>query len=243
MALLYLAISSSTAATYTVPSGLGAIKRAYLAWKNTTSVKILTGYGECNGYYWEVTSDTDVDLSSILPSGADWVYVYIDTSASSFPTPSFVGSLTEPAWSDDLQGWYDGEDRCLGAVYSPSTGATILSFNSDGLKYFINGQSILTNASPDGTYKTTTVDVDTLTPVIANSVFLSVRGQDIGSNTLIQIKSTHMSKSTAVMKAGDIAQMTTWLPTSVADRSVEWLGESDDDSAFSMWVIGYQIER
>ena len=153
VAVLVLVSASAFGAKYiTMPAGM--IHRAYVTYKDTDEVTVKTGYGECNGEFWEITSDVDVDLSSSLPSGEDFLYIYIDDSASSYPTPTIIGEPNEPSWSDAMQGWYFGDDRCIGAIWSPDTGATIQEFigNEDG-EYLVESEvkKLAYNFAPDGT--------------------------------------------------------------------------------------------
>ena len=78
-----------------------------LSYSGTTSITIKPGEGICNNNYFRITADTSHSLTS-LASGQDFHYVYVDHSASSYPTPTIIDSTTEPSFSDTLQGWYNG---------------------------------------------------------------------------------------------------------------------------------------
>ena len=85
-----------------------------------------------------VNIDSPVDLSGITGSG--WQYIYIDASKIS-PTSTFerlsvtasslYASGTKPTYSTGItkRGWYNGEDRCIFAVYVEGG---ILDFTHDG---------------------------------------------------------------------------------------------------------------
>ena len=53
------------AATYVNVPAKGTIHRAFVEYSDTDTVSIKTGYGECNGHYFEITSDTDHDMTSL----------------------------------------------------------------------------------------------------------------------------------------------------------------------------------
>ena len=63
-----------------------------------------------------------------------WCYLYLDDSAivtaatNLLTATEFVDSVTPPTWSETKHGWYNGEDRCIFAVY----GATITEFHHSG---------------------------------------------------------------------------------------------------------------
>ncbi len=106
------------AGTYSTYPSRGSVKGANVLYNNTDTVTINTGYGECNGKYWEITNDITYQLTGI--SGEDFYYIYIDDSMASYPdldNDSFAHSNTEPAWSDTKFGWYNGNDRMIGVVW------------------------------------------------------------------------------------------------------------------------------
>lgn len=44
----------------------GDIKRVYATYSDSDTIQIQTGYGECNGNYFEVTSAINHDMTSII---------------------------------------------------------------------------------------------------------------------------------------------------------------------------------
>jgi hypothetical protein len=109
--------------------GKGDIKGLVLKYVDTDTIYLTAGYGECNGHYFTLASDELYDLTS-LGSTEGFHYIYIDDSASSYPsTPVFIDSTVEPAWSDTLQGLYNGYDRCVGVVWSFGN-SSIVNFNT-----------------------------------------------------------------------------------------------------------------
>ncbi len=140
LTVLFLALSQMTAsAAYMNPLPSGTIKNMYIQYLDSDSITITSGYCDAYKEYYELTADTNYDLVSI-PAGTDFVYIYIDISASTGSTPTFTNSTTEPTWQDDLQGWYNAEDRCIGAVYIES--GSILEFTGFGTKVVYVGGDV-----------------------------------------------------------------------------------------------------
>ncbi|KKK65081.1 hypothetical protein LCGC14_2977750, partial [marine sediment metagenome] len=53
----------------------GQIYQAYVEYKDSDTISVTAGYGECNGSYWKITSKTDHDMTS-LAAGEDFHYIY-----------------------------------------------------------------------------------------------------------------------------------------------------------------------
>jgi len=104
-ALLFIVLLSTHgfAQLYISPLPKGKIHGANVTYFDSNTITIRTGYGECCGEYWEITSETNHDLTS-LATGEDFHYIYIDDNDSSYPIPTIIDSTTEPVWSDSYQG-------------------------------------------------------------------------------------------------------------------------------------------
>ena len=111
----------------------GYADRARFSWKDTDEIYIDPGAYEINGkiVWWD--SQLTSDIGS--PDASDWYYLYIDDSAIDesgvITTSELIWSNTEPAWSNSLHGWYNGNDRCIFAVYSDAS-SHITEFFHDG---------------------------------------------------------------------------------------------------------------
>jgi hypothetical protein len=133
VAITFIVTKSSVATSYSVASP-GMIHRAFVSYKDSDTVTIQPGYGECSLSYWEITSPVDHDMTS-LATGEDWHYIYIDDVNSVYPTPTIKDSTVEPVWSDTKLGWYNGYDRCIGVARGVSGSSTIsnaYSWNQTG---------------------------------------------------------------------------------------------------------------
>jgi hypothetical protein len=101
----------------------GYVNRPKFEYKDANEVTVGPGQYHHAGtttqmVYW--TSGLDITVSA---TGADWDYLYIDDSAvvtagtSLLTASELIFSTTEPIWSDAKMGWYNGNDRCIFAVY------------------------------------------------------------------------------------------------------------------------------
>ncbi len=247
--LVAFCVSINTLAWATSYVGLpkGTIHRAYVEYKDSDEITVKTGYGECNGDYWEITSETDVNLASVLPSGEDYVYIYIDDSASSYPTPVIVGDLNEPSWSDSKQGWYYGYDRCIGAVWSPSTGQTIQEFvanrdNENFLPDYV--KCIASGMNPTGAWQDTTLDCNDYVPVNATHVYVKGWNICMSSPSQVQIRAKDNTASYLSNTSGQYTGnlLIGWL-TLGPSRNVQIYGQDDDDNSLALYILAWKIER
>jgi len=133
-------------------------QRSQFVYKDTDEIYINPGcyhhVGTVSQYvYWN--SQLTLDIGS--PDASDWYYVYIDDSAvvsagtNLLTASEFIFSNTEPSWSNAKHGWYNGDDRCIFAVYSNAS-SNIFEFFHDG------GNCVL---YPDFVADLSATDVDT----------------------------------------------------------------------------------
>lgn len=147
-ALEDLAVSGDKIANSTITSGKLSAElnqfmymreqRAPFTWSSVTA--ILIGGAR---YLHLGTTDQIVYWSEELTlnftglGNSDWYYIYLDDSAivaadtNELTADEIIYSTTEPAWSDEKLGWYNGSDRCIFAVLTNGSGE-ILAFYHDG---------------------------------------------------------------------------------------------------------------
>ena len=195
-----------------------------------------------SGNYFEIPTDTDHIMTS-LTAAEDFHYIYIDDSASSYPTPTIIDSTNEPAWSDAKQGWYYGYDRCIGVVWSASGSATILKFENNKDKYIVAPSiaTILENGTPNSTWQVLT-NHSNYVPV--NAIASLVLGVEFDSNS-----TTHLFFSSAEFQEASVGGLgyavggiMCWTPLGES-RDIAWWGAASDDYCESIRVHGYQIDR
>ncbi|MHC4753383.1 MAG: hypothetical protein ACYTFW_26405 [Planctomycetota bacterium] len=96
--------------------------------------------------YWDsaITFDVGSAGSNALSDdlgASEWHYIYLDDTAivtqaaALLDADCFLNDTTAPTWSAAKHGWYNGNDRCIGAFYSDA--------DSDILEYFHAGDLVL----------------------------------------------------------------------------------------------------
>jgi hypothetical protein len=242
--LLVMCLVLMMGATY-VGVKKGEVYLAYVEYSDSDTITVTSGYGECNGSRFELTSTTSHDMTS-LATAEDFHYIYIDDSASSYPTPTIIDSTTEPSWSDSKLGYYNGNDRCIGVVWSSDSGATVAEFvNNSSQKYCGAFEALLETGNP--TWEWQTLEATAYIPVNAVAVRLHVSGADfVNGNVLVSVK-TYEDSNGVISKNRYTEQRvdeTAWFELERgASRDLQWKGNDDDSNFFFISRFGYQIER
>jgi hypothetical protein len=224
----------------------GTIYQAYVDYNDSDTVTITTGYGECNGHYWEITSPINHDMTS-LAAAEDYHYIYIYDCASDYPVPAIIDSTNEPAWSDSKLGWYDEDNRCIGVVWSPEGSATVITFtDNSNLEYACDSVIKVvmdSNGNPSSTWQF--LEATAYTPVNAVGVFLYIQNADYNNHVWMRIAAEgSLAFQIPATAYGGTACATGWLPFSRgASRDFYWQGEDDDDNVAYVGIRGYRIER
>lgn len=132
-----------TAVGAIAPTGIpGFLIRPQFTYKDTDEIYIGPARYHHKGtaeqiVYWD--SQLTYQLSGM--SGDDWYYLYIDDSAvvthgsANLTATEFTHSTTEPTWTAAEGGWYNGDDRCIGAFRSSS--GNLVEFFHDGGDLFM----------------------------------------------------------------------------------------------------------
>ena len=60
---LFVMAFSVRANSFTLPVPIGTIERSYVQYKDNDTVTVSSGFGECNGFYWEIAIPEDVDVT------------------------------------------------------------------------------------------------------------------------------------------------------------------------------------
>ena len=229
--------------TMTFAAHDNAIWGTYVTYKSSTDIYITVGSGRCNGSQWELTTETTLDLYSVLPAGEDFLYIYVDDSASSYPAPTFVGSATEPAWSDSKVGWYNGDDRCIGVVWCDSNGNIVQFQNNSSHEYFTDAyyKQVLTSGNPNGAWQT--VEATAYLPINATAAHIYADNTD-SSLVSVMVSSYENQSATIIGYTSVVAIANGWLPLARnASRDLRWFGQDNDDNNFVVRINGFRIER
>lgn len=247
----FLICSESFAAINNERVLAGTIKRAFVDYKDADEIYIKTGYGDCNGKYWEIESDLTYSFGVIGTLSAPTVYyVYIDDSAATYPSlnaASFTHSATAPTWNDANQGWYNGDDRCIGAVLLKTTG-DIRGFKAlgDNKICFTELLQAGTNLPKNAGWQSPQFDTDNITPINTSQIFYYAVTQEntgyvvirIGTqfNTYNQIANYSYQSSVPVSAWMDV------IPG--GDRTIQVDADSPTSThKMNSWLKGWKIER
>lgn len=229
----------------------GTLKGAWIEYDSTSSIKIKTGYGDCNGNYWEISSD--VTLSSLSLTGEDFYSVYIDDSDASYPLLStsscFATSTDEPSWSDSKQGWYRASagnqgDRCIGTFWVKSNNE-IYSFQWNEKGEYIVGdiKTVLSGGNPNGTWQTVTCNA--YIPVIADAVYINASNSHTSGNVYVSVGSFDNTTSNLLSEGyNTLSYVKGWLSLQKGGtRDLKWYGFDTDNNSFNIVVQGFRISR
>jgi hypothetical protein len=238
-------------------AGLGDIDGLLVGYNTTTSVSITRGYCEANGKYYDLTADTTHSLTGLSAVGFNRYYIYIDDDSTP-PTPTFINSTTAPSRNDSKMGWYNGNDRCIGAVSGRNGSATILNFVSIGRgKNVINefgiGDAVLalpimaSNFNPTGSFVSPTNDGSDITPVMTIAIKVEISNTDSGARVSVGVNSSAFTPSgnfrgqlnyigyDEVMSVGWVALDST--------RNILISGIDTNDNNLDVTCVGYEYTR
>lgn len=226
----------------------GLIIGNIVTYKSSTEITITPGSGRCSDTFWETTADTDLNLSSVIPGTEDFVYIYVDDSASSYPTPTFIGSTTEPTWTATSTnvGWYNGDDRCIGVVWFNSYGTIVEFQNNSSCEYIAIDDVIKTplqNGNPNSTFQT--LETTAYIPVNATAIYLVGRNSDSSSTVQAQVAPYENTQtSVAALGYNCTVKAVGWIPIARGfSRDLQWFGLDDDDNNFTIEIFGFRYDR
>ena len=132
----------------------GLLSRAKFTWTTGSDKICLSAFS----YDHQGTAKQLVYSSSSMTfefqnlGASDWSYLYLDDSAivtagtNLISTTQLIDATTEPAWSDTKNGWYNGEDKVLFAVWT-SGGSAILEFHHQDIELVLFGNQITVEAT------------------------------------------------------------------------------------------------
>lgn len=218
----------------------GYIKGFELEFSSGSEINIPPGVVDIGGGLYNHTTTSALTITSFTGSEG-WYYIYADQSASTENSVVFIDSSTEPTYSDTLLGWYNGEDRCIGAVYSED-GSGLDAFTVVGNTYLLNDElQTLANGNPDGSY--ILVNVTPKVPVFAVEARFNAQNSDTGSSVTVSLRSAAIPSISYTETLADgalveIAEVNGWLPVTSANRNIEYSGEDDDDNNFAITFSG-----
>jgi len=237
----------------------GALLRGFadgfvVKYDTTTRVIITSGSFESDGIIYTLVGDTTHTLTS-LASGDDFHYLLLNKATSTPSVPLFLDTTTEPVFDPVRRGWYVGDNRVVGVIFSPDASATILYFDAFGeTGNFIKNsigivQVIAVGMNPDGTFQTPNVaESSVFVPVNGVEALIAVSNTDANSSVFISIAN---NEAVAVVggagnqfttAAVGITVMQYWIALG-ASRNVKLSGSDSDENNLSAQVKGYGYTR
>jgi hypothetical protein len=166
----------------------GFVIRSIFEWSDLDTILISGGgsweiSGKDKLYYTnaQITFDlgsggSNADSSDISAGAADWHYLYIDystlTTTQTLVAANFLNSTTEPSWDNTKCGWYNGNDRCIFALYDDGSSAGLRQFYHIGGDFVIWDNPYTTNSG--SAFNSTWLDIDTINPVISYETLITI---------------------------------------------------------------------
>lgn len=141
----YLQVNSGATATQWVALDVNALtrrkgevaSRAKFEYASTTSITVNPGIYDLSNKGQNVSWDAALTVTG-LSGTSQWVYIYLDESAITagvdVTANEIIGSTTAPTYSAGKHAWYNGEDRCIFAVYFNGS-SQIEKFHHNGGDY------------------------------------------------------------------------------------------------------------
>jgi len=249
-----LSVASSLNTYGTIFGGqLGYINGFVLSASTSTTITIGPGSVHCKDKFFQMLSSTVDTISNY--SNLNITYLYIDYSASTDSNIVFIDSTTAPTWSDAYLGWYNGDDRCYGALFCDSA-STFMRFFSNGQNNdvsYLFGIVVLnlsTNMDPNAAWQAPDdYATSSVLPVNATAIYISLRNAD--SATGLSVYATNKESAlNGVPGAG--SQISCWGYHQVCvsqwitlgpSRDIVIAGADDDDNTLNCQYVGFRIRR
>jgi hypothetical protein len=187
----YLQVNSGASATQWVTLDVdaltrrkGEVNRATFEYVSGTSIKVYPGIYDMDNKGKNVSWDSTLTVTGL--SGTDqWVYIYLDDNAISGTTVTasdIIGSTTVPTWIDSKHGWYNGDDRCIFAVYF--NGSSISKFYHYGTDFVLYDEDFGEHSDYPVPSRNTWINIDIdRVPSFAMEVSLTWNLQSDGATT------------------------------------------------------------
>lgn len=240
----------------------GCLQRPKFEYNDTTSILISSAWYEHNGtaqqmLYW------DAQLTYTFGSGgsnansddlgaSEWHYLYIDDSELSgaeMVVGEFVNTTTAPSWSETKHGFYNGNDRCIGAFLTNSS-SELIEFWCDGgdVLYYAEKQIDRASAALGTSWTAQTL---TLPDFNESAIgIISVRPY-IGSTAIFSYRKTGSSAAGHYIGAvyydsnvyGNVRNTSVNTVEVVTDDSQSIDIKSTASSALEISTVGYKFPR
>lgn len=229
-----------------VPAAITGYRNGFeVGYNEASSIVISPGAAEVNGTLVK-SSTSIVHVLTTLVLARNIHYIYIDVSESDEDTLVVYDSLSVPSFDATKRGWYLGDDRSLGGVYSENASATLTPFKiSNGILAFNSAFNIVINENPDFTWRDTALDLNLVVPVMAQEVLVEATNSEDGNSIEVSLRSKAIPSSRLRQRMNGSSD--TYIPmvqgalvVSRTEKGVQWLGEDNDDNQFTVKFRGWK---
>ncbi len=210
---------------------------------NTTNISLTRGIWHHSGTTDQmVYSAGSITYAPAGLSGTQLQYLYLDDSAIASSGSQIISgtqltnSTTVPSFSNTKFGWYNGNDRCIGALYI--LGGSIQKFkvySNDFYAYYAIGDLYSGANAPTAS---TTRDISAVVPSFCTRSKMSVVNATAANNFVFSPDSTWNEYNGICIPTG----ATTYLSIDIeldTDQSFYW--KADTASATNLFILGYYM--
>lgn len=173
-------------------------------------------------------------------------YIYIDDSAvvssgsDLLTATEFVNSTTAPTYSNAKCGWYNGLDRCIGAILTTAASVIVeFQVSSGGLMGYVAATSIVAYASAAAPTAAESLDLGATVPTFSTRARLSLTCGTAGTKFSFGSYSGHNYDAYVDTPAND-SYMTVDTATS-ASQEVNWVASAANTTA--VLLNGYYMDE
>jgi hypothetical protein len=227
-----------------------------IKYNSATDVAVTAGNVEANGKAYTLSADTTKSITGLAAPFAK-IYIYIDDDASSPPIATLINSTTVPVWSPTKRGWYNGDDRCISAIWSQDGSAVIEYFDTEvisnrNIAYTYSastGIALAAAMNPTSAWQTPNINQASVAmPVNAVAIRLLMQGSRLGGIAEVNAASSEYAAAHASFLSngnlhtrGEEIREATTIPLG-ASRNIQIGGLNADDNALYAFCPGYVIE-
>jgi hypothetical protein len=233
-----LAELATDVAAYLLPYGY---KRGFtLGYVSTSVISLTQGQWHHSGTTEQMVYSAgafNYTLSSL--SGTQLQYIYLDDSAivsagtAVITLTQITNSTTAPTFSNTKYGWYNGEDRCIGAVYVEGGLARKFRLFSDNYYGFYEAHILFTSAnSPTSD---TSLDFSAFVPAFSTGCRIAIQHATTGDQ--ISFKPTTGWAAKTQVTVADAAEYQDARVDLDTDQTALWA--TDTDSQTIIGLHGY----
>ena len=173
-------------------------------------------------------------------------YIYIDDSAvvssgsDLLTATEFVNSTTAPTYSNAKCGWYNGLDRCIGAILTTATSVIVeFQVTSSGFMGYTAATSIVAFSSSASPTSSTELDLGAIVPSFSTCAKLSLT-TNTDAITFFFGSTTGHNWNDYVTSSGTAAYMSVTTALS-ATQKVDWYGSGANTVA--LLLTGYYMDE